>query len=617
MTPEGAKLPPPTGFRLWTQRVEDGAINAVLLIMVALPILEVVLRLVRGEGFQGSAAIVQHLTLWAAFIGALLATRERAHLGLSTSELIPEGKLRNGAQIFSHTVAASVTAVLTYASIELVKADMASSQRVFADVPMWWIELIMPITLALMTVRWISRASTDWLGRGLALAGVIVALSLGQIEEPSGALTLAITLVIFAALLAGAPIYVAMGGLACALFYGDQTPVAAVPTETLRLVISPTLPAIPLLTIAGYVLGEGGAAKRLVDVCRACFGWFPGGLAIVVCVVCAMFTAFTGGSGVTILALGGLVYPILVSEKYPESFSLGLVTASGSLGLLFPPSLPVILYSIVANIPDLNALFIAGLFPGILMIVLVCAYGVFIGVKNKTPKTPFRFIEARRAMWVAKWELALPILVAGAIIGGWATIVESAALACAYAIIVEVVVFKDIPLRDLPKTIVRGATLVGAVLIVLGVALGLTSYLVDADVPTHVIAWVKAHIESRVMFLLVLNVLLLVLGSVLEIYSAIVVLAPLIVPLGVAYEVNAIHLAIVFLANLELGFLFPPVGLNLFLSSSRFKKPLPQVYKDAFPFLLIMAVGVLLVTYVPAMTIGVLPFFGIDPGPFK
>jgi tripartite ATP-independent transporter DctM subunit len=345
-------------------------------------------------------------------------------------------------------------------------------------------------------------------------------------------------------------------------------------------------------------------------VSRAWFGWFPGGLAIVVCCILAVFTAFTGGSGVTILALGGLVLPILIQERYPEGFSLGLVTASGSLGLLFPPSLPVILYSVVAQIHDLNALFIAGLVPGTVMIMMVCAYGVIIGIRSKTPRHPFELQEALRSLWEAKWELALPLVVATVILGGWATIVESAAVACAYAIIIEVFVFKDVPLKELPSTIAKAITLVGSVLIVLGVALGLTSYLLDADIPAAIIDWVKAHIDTQVGFLLVLNVILLVLGSVFEIYAAIVILAPLVAPLGEAYGLHPIHLAIVFLANLELGFLFPPVGLNLFLSSTRFQKPLPQLYKHAFPFLCIMAASVLLITYVPAMTIGVLSLFG-------
>jgi tripartite ATP-independent transporter DctM subunit len=371
------------------------------------------------------------------------------------------------------------------------------------------------------------------------------------------------------------------------------------------LVVSPTLPAIPLLTVAGYVLAEGGASRRLVRAAQSLCGWMPGGLAVMAVFVCALFTTFTGASGVTILALGGIILPALVREKYPEGFSLGLVTAAGSLGLLFPPSLPVILYGVVAGVA-IDHLYIGGLVPGLLMILLVAAYGVWMGVRNHTPRPKFEPREALRALWHAKWDLGLPLLIIVAVASGFATIVESAALGGAYAIVAEIFVHREVhPRRDLPRVLVHASTLVGSVIILLGVALGMTSYLVDAEIPTHLLAWVQAHIHSQWEFLLALNVLLLVLGSVLEIYSAIVVLAPLVAPLGVAFGVDPVHLGVVFLANLELGFLFPPMGLNLFLSASRFQKPLPLLYRKAMPFLMIMAVGVLLITYVPAITTGV------------
>lgn len=606
--------PPKSPILRGLYAAEDGAINVVFLVMTALPVLQIIIRKIFDTGIPSAQPIVQHLTLWACFLGAMLATREGKHLSLSTSELLPEGKPRAYAKVFTNTVAAGVTALLAYASVKLVQADMGGTTMLVGDVPEWWAELVMPFALAVMALRLVYRASPSWIGRAISLLGVILAFATGPLFESDPSLVrLPLVLVIFAALLAGAPIYVAMSGLAMLLFFADEGPIASVPTETLRLVISPTLPAIPLLTAAGFILGEGGAAKRLVRLCRAWIGWLPGGMAVMVCLVCALFTAFTGGSGVTILALGGLVLPILLSDRYPEGFSLGLVTASGSLGLLFPPSLPVILYSVVGQIPDINQLFLAGFVPGVLMVVMVCAYGVFTGIRAKTPVHPFNRQEAMRALWEAKFELALPVVIVFVLVGGFSTIVEAAALACAYAVIVEVFVFKDIPLRELPRTVMHAASLVGAVLIVLGVALGLTSYLVDAEIPALVIDWVKSHIETQFGFLLVLNVLLLVLGSVLEIYSAIVILAPLVAPLGAAYGVDKIHLAIVFLANLELGFLFPPVGLNLFLSSTRFQKPLPQLYRNAFPFLCIMAVSVLLVTYIPAMTTGVLQLFGYVP----
>jgi tripartite ATP-independent transporter DctM subunit len=410
---------------------------------------------------------------------------------------------------------------------------------------------------------------------------------------------------VLAAFLVGAPVFVAMAGVAMSLFFYDGTPIASVPTETFNLVTKATLPAIPLLTVAGYVLAEGGAARRLVRAYKGFFGWMPGGVAVMVAVVCAVFTTFTGASGVTILALGGLVLPMLVEERYPEGFSMGLVTASGSLGLLFPPSLPVILYGVVAETP-IDLLFLGGLVPGLLMIVLVAIYGVAVGVKANAPRQPFRAGEALAGLWAAKWDLGLPTIVVVVVATGYATIVEASALGAAYALLVEMVVFREVhPSRDLPRILVHAASLVGSVLILLGVALGLTSWFVDAEVPVRLVEWMTETVKSPALFLLLLNVVLLVLGSVLEIYSAIVVLAPLVAPLGQAYGIDPVHLGVVFLANLELGFLFPPMGLNLFLAASRFRKPLPYLWRRALPFLAIMSVGVLLITYLPAITTGV------------
>jgi tripartite ATP-independent transporter DctM subunit len=330
----------------------------------------------------------------------------------------------------------------------------------------------------------------------------------------------------------------------------------------------------------------------------------PGGVAIMAAFVCALFTTFTGASGVTILALGGLIYPALRAERYPEGFSLGLVTAAGSLGLLFPPSLPVILYAVVAGAP-IEHLFVGGFVPGLFMVLLVAVYGIVVGVRVKAPRQRFEPGEALRGLWGAKWDLGLPTLVIVAVASGYATIVESSALAAAYSIVVELVVYRQIRPQDLPRVLAHAATLVGSVLLLLGTALGVTSWFVDAEVPTQLVGWMTAHVRSPALFLLMLNVVLLVLGSVLEMYSAIVVLAPLVAPLGVAYGVEPIHLGVVFLANLELGFLFPPMGLNLFLSAQRFEKPLPKLYRHAFPFLLIMSAGVLAITYLPAITTGV------------
>lgn len=604
----GADLPPEPGSVVSRVNSRLGYVIGLVvgllgLVMVVLPVLQTFARRVLDADIPSASVVVSHLTLWVGFLGALLATGSNKHLALSTAEAIPKGWPRRAATTVTRAASAAVCALLAVAALDVVKADSTSGRTVVFGVPVSASEAIMPIAFALMGLRFIWGAG-KWVDRAVALAAVAGALLLGQVS-PSGGLVTVLAVLIGAAFLLGMPVFAAMAGAAMLLFWRDGTPIAAVPAESFRLVSSPTLPAIPLLTIAGYVLAEGGAAKRLVRAYKGFFGWLPGGVAVMATVVCALFTTFTGGSGVTILALGGLLLPMLKDEGYPEGFSHGLVTASGSLGLLFPPSLPVILYSVVAAVPVAD-LFLGGLLPGLLMMAMVAAYGMFAGARSKVVNQAFRPREALAGLWSAKWDLGLPFLVIATVASGWATVVEAAALGCAYALVVEMVIFRTIsPTRDLPRVLGAAATLVGAVVILLSVAMGLSSWLVDAEIPTALLEWTTTHVKSPWVFLLALNVGLLILGSVLEIYAAIVVLAPLIAPIGVSYGIDPVHLGIVFLANLELGFLFPPMGLNLFLSASRFGKPLPYLYARTLPFLVILAVGVLLITYLDAMTTGI------------
>jgi C4-dicarboxylate transporter DctM subunit len=582
-------------------------VGLLALVMVVLPVVQTVARKFADTEIPSASVIVQHLTLWVGFLGALLAAGTGKHLALSTVEAIPAGWPRRAAHLVSRITSAAVTALLAAAAWKVVQADAESGRTVVGSLPVTWSEGIMPAAFALMAVRFAWRVGTEeqsWVDRGLAVAAVGLTFALGALG-PSSAVVTVLFVLIGIAFLSGTPVFVVMGGAAMLLFWRDDTPIAAVPAETFRLVSSATLPAIPLLTIAGYVLAEGGAAKRLVRAYKGFFGWLPGGVAVMATVVCALFTTFTGGSGVTILALGGLLVPMLKEEKYPEGFSHGLVTASGSLGLLFPPSLPVILYSVVASVP-VGHLFLGGLVPGVLMMAMVAGYGMVMGLRHRVPRQRFHAREALTGLWGAKWDLGLPLLVVGTVASGFGTVVEASALGCAYALFVEMVVFRTIhPWKDLPRVLVTAATLVGAVVILLGIAMGLSSWLVDAEVPTMLLDWTTEHVKSPWVFLLALNVGLLVFGSVLEIYAAIVVLAPLVAPIGAAYGIDPVHLGIVFLANLELGFLFPPMGLNLFLSATRFQKPLPYLYARTLPFLVILAVGVLLITYLDVMTTGV------------
>lgn len=594
-------------------RLERGLVTFFLLAMIALPAASTLARRFLGRELPGASVLAQHITLWVGFLGSLLATASGRHLALSTLGVIPDGPWRRAAHAFGHAASAAASALLAWASYLLVLSEWDSQGQVAFGIKVAWSQLVMPAGFAVMALRFAWMAGVGarpWPARAGAVVAAAAAFGLGWLPA-TGTLVTVLALLTLLAFLVGAPVFVAMSGVAMALFFREGGPetIAAVPTATFNLVSSATLPAIPLLTVAGYVLAEGGAARRLVRAYKGFFGWMPGGVAVMATFVCALFTTFTGASGVTILALGGLLYPALRQEKYPEGFSLGLLTGAGSLGLLFPPSLPVILYAVVAGAP-IDHLFIGGFVPGLLMVLLVAAYGVVVGVRVGAPSQRFEPGEAFRALWGAKWDLGLPTLVVVSVASGYATIVESAALAAAYSILVELAVFRELqPLRDLPRVLSHAATLVGSVVLLLGTALGLTSWFVDAEIPTLLVDWMTAHVHSPAVFLLMLNVVLLVLGSVLEIYSAIVVLAPLVAPLGVAYGVEPIHLGVVFLANLELGFLFPPMGLNLFLSAQRFEKPLPALYRHALPFLLIMSAGVLAITYLPAITTGVVQLF--------
>ncbi len=599
----------PTAPTRVLRRAEESVLVAALLAAMLLPLVDAVGRPLGGFHVPGGAPYLQQLTLWLAFLGGLLATSAGQHLTLSTAELFGEGRWRRGAAVVAGSVAAAVAAVLAYGAWQVVLADREQGRVLPGGVPEWLSECVMPLALALIALRLAWRAADRWWGRLVALATAGGVLALGALVAPGAALAWPLALLVLAAALLGAPVFTAMGGVALILFFKDGVPVSAVPAEIYRLIASPTLPAIPLLTACGYVLAESRASSRLVRFFRALFGWMPGGVAVMVAAVCALFTTFTGGSGVTIIALGGLVYPMLREEGYSEGFSLGLVTAAGSLGLLFPPSLPVILYSVVAGSREMSApadqLYLAGFLPGLLLVVLVGLYGVRVGAKSGAPRRRFAWGELARSGWEAKWELLLPVVVVALFLSGLTSLVETAAAALLYAILVEWLLTRDLhPWRGLPQALVKSSVLTGAVLILLASALGLTSYLVDAQIPDRLLAWVTTHVESRLAFLLALNLILLVLGSVLEIYSAIIILAPLVVPLGVAFGVDPIHLGVIFLANLELGFLFPPVGLNLFLSSSRFGKRLPELYRHVLPFLLLLGVGVLLITYLPAMSLG-------------
>lgn len=599
--------------RHWAHQAENALVSAALAAMVALPLTEILLRTFFHASLVNSGTFVQHLTLLVGMAGGAIAARDRRLLALSTVNWLL-GPWRARVHWFSHTCAAAVSVVLCVAACQFVAAEREGGQLLVPGLPVWTVQGMLPLGFALIAVRLLWQSAAKWPARALAAVAVAVVLSLGFWQpEPRGAFVAPGIALLLVATALGAPIFAAIGGAGLILFWGAELPIAAMPVEHYRLTVNPALPSIPLFTLAGYLMAEGGAARRLMRVFQAFFGAVRGGPAIAVVLICAFFTAFTGGSGVTILALGGLLMPILHAAHFSKRDALGLVTGAGSLGILLPPCLPVILYAIIARV-DVRELFLGGLLPGLLLIVLTAAWGVWAGRRQPAPVVEFSVAEARRSAWAAKWELLLPVVSLAALFGGWATPVEAAAITAAYAFLVEVVIHRDLHVvRDCPRVATEAGLLVGGILLILGVALGLTNYLIDAEVPDQLAAWASAHVQSRWLFLLGLNVVLIFVGAFVEIYAAIVVIAPLLVPIGLQLGISPVHLGIIFLANMELGFLAPPIGLNLLLSSYRLQRPVGEVTRAVLPLLLVMFLGVLLITYFPPLTTALPHLFASAP----
>ena len=406
-------------------------------------------------------------------------------------------------------------------------------------------------------------------------------------------------------LLIGVPIFVVIAGLTLYLLFSSQIDISAIIIEMHRMATTPVLVAIPLFTFAGYLLSESGAPKRLIRMSNAILGWMPGGLSVISLLTCAVFTALTGATGLTIIALGGILLPAMKRGQYSEVFSLGLLTTTGTLGLLFPPSLPLIVYAIVAKV-RIDQLFIAGVLPGILLVVLLAIFCIYKSVRENVPKTKFQFNELAYAARDAVWELPLPLVVLGGIYSGYFAVSEAAAITAVYVLFVEMVIHRDIRLKELPEIMKKSMVLVGGVLIILGAAMGLTNYLIDAEIPMRLLDFFKAHIQSPTLFLVVLNIFLLAVGCTMGIFSALVVVVPLMTPIATAYGIDPIHLGIIFLANLEIGASIPPLGINLFIASMRFEKPVLKLYIASLPFIVILLLGLAIITYLPWLSLALL-----------
>jgi C4-dicarboxylate transporter, DctM subunit len=575
----------------------------VLVAMTVIPLSESVTRALGRPGIPGAIVLVQHLTLWVALVGAAIAAGADRLLALSTPLFLPP-RSRAAIQIVTSTIAVAITASLCVASVDFVRVVREAGNVAAWGIPAWAILAVLPVGFASIAMRILWRATDKPRGRYIAAAGIVLPL-IFLVASPSVASVVVIASIgtIVVATCCGMPIFAAIGGAALVLLWAQGVPANSVPGETYRLTTSPMLPAIPLFALAGYILSEGEASRRLTRLFKALVGWLPGGLAIVVTAVLAFFTPLTGASGVTIVALGGVLLPVLGKARYPGPTSLGLVTVSGSIGLLFFPSLPVFLYGFYANQPY-ERLFIGGLLPGILLVLVVAGWAALRGSLAGAARSPFDAREAVAAISEARWELALPLVVVGGIVLGWATLVEAAAVTVLYTFVVECGVHRSLHVtRDIPRLMLECVTLVGGFLIILSVALGFTNYLILAEVPTQLLEWVRGNVQSPVVFLLALNVLLVIVGALMDIYSAIVIVVPLVTPIAAAYGIDPIHLGVIFLANMELGYLMPPMGENLFLSSYRFNRPLTEVYRSTLPYTLMLAGAVLIITYVPGLTL--------------
>ena len=416
---------------------------------------------------------------------------------------------------------------------------------------------------------------------------------------------LLILVLFFILLLIGVPIFAVIAGLTVFLLSSSQIDISAMIIEMHRMATNPVLVAIPLFTFAGYLLSESGAPKRLIRLSNAILGWMPGGLSVIALITCAVFTALTGATGLTIIALGGLLFPAMTRGRYPELFSLGLLTTSGTLGLLFPPSLPLIIYAIVAKV-RIDQLFIAGILPGILLIVMLSAFSIYRSAGAKVPKTRFQLKELMSALREIIWELPLPLVVLGGIYTGYFAVSEAAAITAVYVLIVELIIYRDIRLKQVPDIMKKSMVLVGGVLIILGTAMGLTNYLIDAEIPMQLLDFFKIHIKSAYLFLFVLNIFLLAIGCTMGIFSALIVVVPLLAPIADAYGIDPIHLGIIFLTNLEIGASIPPLGINLFIAGMRFEKPVLQLYVASLPFIAILLIALGVITYLPWLSMALI-----------
>lgn len=590
-------------------RLDNGPAVLALFLMMVLPLVEMALRPMMGRGVDNAPVVVQHLGLVLAMFGAIAAER-RGHLSSLGSNLDHLGGAATQAAMRSFTKGGSalVCGMLALAGWQLVDAERHGGQMLAYGVPTWWVQLSLPLGFAVLGLRLGASSAQSPAARiGAALllpsAGAAAAAAWASHTLP---LTPAL-LALVALLLAGAPVFAVLGGLALALFWNDGLPLASVALSHYQITVNPSLPALPLFTLAGLVFARTGAAGRLGNLFVQLFGGGPRGTVLAATLLCSAFTAFTGGSGVTILALGGLLLPLLRQSGYPEQRGIGMVTSASALGVLLAPSVPLIMYAVIARVP-IEAMFLAGLVPAAVMVGCLLLVGGFLRVDaagaNAAPPARPSARNAAAAAWAARWELAAPLVAIGAMVSGLATPTESAALTAAYAVLTQGLVHRELGWRQLGHCLAECAQVIGGVMLILGMALALTNFMVDAGIPDQAVTWVQTAIPDKHLFLLMLCAFLFVAAALMEIFAAIAVLVPLLLPLALSYGLDPLHFGIIFLAAMEAGFLCPPAGMNIYFASAMFGKPIRYVARSVLPAMLAIFVGTVIIALWPALSTG-------------
>ncbi|MDR3275912.1 MAG: TRAP transporter large permease subunit [Treponema sp.] len=627
------------GRFLWT--LEQAICYGALVLLALIPLAEVITRAFFKTGVPESSKITAHLLLVLGLFGGMITTKQGEHLSISLTQYIRSEKVKAVCAALTGLVSLAVSVVVFWISVSYVRVGLVGNSPV-GVIPVWILGSVIPLGYAVMSFRFARQTAAAlkaaglkgqarflvWLlpvlvcALGTLLAFPSITKLLWGFEAPDAAwaltdklyemaYTVRIPVVILLVLsaLAGAPLFLSIGGLAILLLVASWGEMETVTHEIYVALTNSSIIAIPLFTLAGFILSESRAGERLVKTFRSLFGWLPGGMIIGTVIICAFFTSFTGASGVTILALGGLLYSILSEHaKYPEKFSIGLLTSVGSIGLLFPPSLPLILVG-STSFTNIIHMFVGGIVPGFILVLAMIIFGIVVSVRTKIPVEKFNLRELGRSLKGSLLEILLPIILIVGFFTGTFSLVETGAIAVIYIFLVEVLIHRDIKVPDMPKVFLKALPIIGGVLSILAMSQALSYYIVDTKVPENFAIWLHTAIQSKYLFLLLLNVALLAVGCLMDIFSAILIVLPLIIPLGTAYGIDPVHLGIIFITNLELGFLTPPIGLNLFLASYRFKKSYMDICRYVFPFLLIQLAVVLLVTYVPALSTFLTRFF--------